>query len=550
MSRLFTGAQNAFYAIPSYTVSAISAVIGRASSAAGVQPPAKAKAEPRVKGKARPEAKPYQEGKSGKYSIRTQRNGHGIYLSGYATEDGVQEAARERRKEIDKQNIPKGRGPNLTTAAQAMQDYAMARLRFKKGAVQEAVRLNHYLRAARLETLLVTPLAAAAPALPATKDAVTQPAKASKPEKRSTVYFAVTLQPFQDGRNIAKGLHAHRKAQLTKTAGSRQYRDVLATKAMGKMTRDDMQGYMDAMRDEGAAPATMKLEQALWRGLFNYAFTKWSWTSLKDNPATRLDMPAVNNERKRMMSLDEQTLLDTALLDCRNSLVAPVLTLLRETAMRVSEPLAHARWRDVDWTRRVLCLSDGKAGKRDVPLSPVAIQVLRDLGPGLPDQRIVCISYDALKKGMERACKRAGIKNLHIHDLRRTGATRLALKTGNLFLVKALTGHKTDAMAARYMQVGADDVVSVMHAPEPAPVATPVGGAIMPTPSQQGMAEAAMQPTFTMEQMQAMAQLAARAAVDSLRSAEPAAEHSIPQLTPRPVAPELTLVQTPARRTV
>jgi hypothetical protein len=288
MSRSITGAQGA---IAADTQSAISSVTLSASSAADVQPLVKAKAEPRVKGKARPEAKPYLEGIG--YALRTQRKGHGIYLSGYATEDAIKEAARERRTQIDKQKIPKGRGPDLTTAAQAMQDYAMARLRFKKGAVQEAVRLNHYLRAARLETLLVTPLAAAAPALPATKDAAAKSAKASKPEKRSTVYFAVTLQPFQDGRNIAKGLHAHRKAQLTKTAGSRQYRDVLATKSMGKMTRDDMQGYMDAMRDEGAAPATMKLEQALWRALFNHAFTKWSWTSLKDNPATRLDMPAV-----------------------------------------------------------------------------------------------------------------------------------------------------------------------------------------------------------------------------------------------------------------
>lgn len=141
--------------------------------------------------------------------------------------------------------------------------------------------------------------------------------------------------------------------------------------------------------------------------------------------------------------------------------------------MRASEPLERACWGDVNWERRVLCLRDAKTGSRDVPLSPVALQVLRDLGPGKPDERIVKISYDALKKGMARACERAGIKDLHLHDLRRTAATRLALKTGNIFLVKALTGHKTDVMAQRYMQVGADDVVAVMHAPEVTPAALP-----------------------------------------------------------------------------
>jgi hypothetical protein len=43
----------------------------------------------------------------------------------------------------------------------------------------------------------------------------------------------------------------------------------------------------------------------------------------------------------------------------------------------------------------------------------------------------------------------------------------MALKTGNLFLVKALTGHKTLVSVMRYANVKASDVVDVMHAPEP-----------------------------------------------------------------------------------
>ena len=570
MLRSLTGAQRVLSAIPADTLSAVSSgtfgaflaptkppmppaglpsgtVIQAQENVPGNAPDKfTAPALRRVNGKAQPEAQPYRQGTG--YAIRSRHKGHDIYLSGYRTETEIKKEAGERRSQIDRLGAPKGRGPDATTAAKALQDYAMARLRFKKGARQEAVRINNYLRMARLDTLLVAPLEAAR-VVPGTPEAATPSGKASsKAKKRSTVYFSVTLAPFQAERVIPNGLHAHRKAQLTKTAGSQKHRAVLAQKKLGDIRRDDMQSYMNAMRDEGVAPATMKLEQSLWKVLFNYAFTTWGWASLKDNPATRLEMPAVDNERKRMMSHAEQTLLDAALLDCRNALVAPVVTLLRETAMRASEPLERACWRDVDWGRRVLCLRDAKAGSRDVPLSPVALQVLRDLGPGEPDERIVTISYDALKKGMERACERAGIKDLHLHDLRRTAATRLALKTGNLFLVKALTGHKTDAMAARYMQVGADDVVSVMHTPEPTQQATPAVGAVMPHPTAPGVVAPAMQPTFTMEQMQALAQLAAQAAVDGLRRAEVGGERSIPEPTPRPAAPELTLVQTPARR--
>lgn len=484
----------------------------------------------RVKGKARPEAQPYLEGTG--YAIRARHQGHEIYLSGYHTEAAINKEVRERRSQIDRHGAPKGLGPDRTTAAQALQDYAMARLRFKKGARQEAVRINNYLRAARLDTLLVTPLEAAAPAAAceAASSPATAPSKGKKQPKPLTVYFRVTLEPYQAERVIANGLHAHRRAQLTKTAGSQKHRAVLATRKLSDIRRDDMQNYMNAMRDEGVAAATMKLEQSVWKVLFNYAFKTWSWVSLKDNPATQLEMPRVDNQRMRMMSHDEQRLLDAALLDCRNTLVAPVLTLLVETAMRVSEPLEHACWGDVDWARRVLCLSDAKGGKRAVPLSPVAMQVLHDLGPGEPDQRIVHISYDALKKGMERACERAGIKNLHLHDLRRTGATRLALKTGNLFLVKALTGHKTDKMVARYMQVGADDVVAFMHAPEAPPQAAPAMEAVQPASAGTPVSSAAATQTTLTLTPQQLQDLVAQAVAAGLAGITPPVSQAVPEV--------------------
>jgi integrase len=489
----------------------------------------------RVKGKARPEAQPYLEGTG--YAIRARHKGHEIYLSGYHTEAAINKEVRERRSQIDSHGAPKGLGPDRTTAAQALQDYAMARLRFKKGGRQEAVRINNYLRAARLDTLLVTPLDAAAPA--AACEAASRPAegaaKGKKQLKPLTVYFRVTLEPYRAERVIANGLHAHRKAQLTKTAGSQKHRAVLATRKLSDICRDDMQHYMDAMRDEGAAEATMKLEQSVWKVLFNYAFKTWAWASLKDNPATGLYIPAVNNERKRMMSHDEQSLLDAALLECRNTLVAPVLTLLVETAMRASEPLEHARWGDVDWARRVLCLSDAKGGKRDVPLSPAALQVLLDLGPGEPDQRIVRISYEALKKGMERACERAGIKNLHLHDLRRTAATRLALKTGNLFLVKALTGHKTDKMVARYMLVGADDVVAFLHAPEVPPQLAPAVAAELPGSAGAPVSPAAATQTTLTVTAQQLQDLMAQAVAAGLAGMSPASRLAV-QAVPGDVA--------------
>lgn len=395
-------------------------------------------------------AKAYEEGSG--WAMRQRYEGHDIYKSGHKSKRGVEDAVRDEIALIKKKKLPKGLGPEGTTAAQAMQDYALERLPFKKGAVQEAVRMNHYLRAAGLQTLVTTKL------------------ERPNPSDTDTVYFKVTLAEHTDIRKIPSGLGNHRKAQMTKTADARKHRAVLAGMAMQAIQRADIQRYMDAMRKEGTAPATMKLEQALWRGLYNHAFTSWNWKSLDDNPATRLNMPQVDNERDRVMSMEEQKLMDDALHSCKNELVAPVSALLRETAMRSSEQLETARWRDVDWDARLLHLRDSKNKKRDVPLSPLALQILRDLQQmegGGPEDRIVKISYEALKKAWTRACQRAGIKNLKLHDLRHTAATRMALKSGNVFLVKALTGHKTLASVMRYANVKASDVVHIMHAPEP-----------------------------------------------------------------------------------
>ena len=355
-----------------------------------------------------PLAQPYKEGKT--FSIRARYKGQDIYLPGFKGARAASDAAAKRRSEIDKFGVPKGRGPEKTTAAQALQDYAMQRLPFKKGAVQEAVRINHYLRAARLDTLVVEPLQKQAVALPQDPAPVT-PATGAGPvdklqadkemkrkakelkqaAKPKVVFFKVSLAAHTDERVIPQGLGAHRKAQLTKTANAQRHREVIATSKLSAVTRSVMQDYIDALCNEGAAPATVALERSIWRVLFNYARTSWAWASLADNPATELKMPEVQNTRKRVMTFAEQELMDAALAACRNELIAPTTTLLRETAMRSSEPLQHAYWSDVDWQRQVLSLRDGKAGKREVPLSPAALQALRELGPGEPDAKIVTV---------------------------------------------------------------------------------------------------------------------------------------------------------------
>lgn len=460
-------------------------------------------------------AKPYKEGIG--WCIREQYKNHEIYISGCKTPGALSKKLNARRTAIDKNKLPVGMGPDRTTVAQALQDYAMNRLPFMKGAVQEARRMNHYLRYAGLQLLVVTKL---------------ENSTTPNPEKTKTgqgAYFEVKLAPHKSERDIVGSLQAHRRHQLTQNARTEKYRAVIATTAVGEVTRQLLQDFIYAlMRDRNAA-STIALERSMLRVLFYHAHATWHWSELQDNPATELKMPRVDNERKRVLSDVEKELLDAAILDCRNSMVGPVIQLLRETAMRATEPLEKACWRDVDWTRRVLTLHDPKeGGKSEVPLSPGALQALRELGPGEPGEPIVTISYESLRAAWNRACERAGISNLNIHDLRRTAATKMGLKTGNIFLVQALTRHKTIAMVQRYVCVGADDAVKALHAPEMPPQALPATTQVLQAQQEHSTqspaapaqpAPPAPQALYTMEQMQTMAEVAAKAAVAHMTGA-------------------------------
>ncbi len=281
-------------------------------------------------------------------------------------------------------------------------------------------------------------------------------------------YWTVELVPCLQKRAVPKGLHQHRDQQQHRTQNSDWHRAKLARTMMSDVTAHQLQSLIDAMRQDGYGAATIALERAEFRSLFNHAQRSWYWPEPGRNPASGLVMPKIDNARDRVLSNGEWDRLISALRDSANHFVAPALALLLQTAMRSSEILLTAHWQDVDWDRCILKLSDAKAGARDVPLSPAAIAVLRQLegraGDLVPQVRIFPITYEALKAAWNRACDRAGIENANLHDLRHTGATRFALEYhGNLPVLKLITGHKTDVQLQRYINIKVDDVVRMMH---------------------------------------------------------------------------------------
>ena len=98
-----------------------------------------------------------------------------------------------------------------------------------------------------------------------------------------------------------------------------------------------------------------------------------------------------------------------------------------------------------------------------VPLSSAAIEILRKLKslPSSIDGRVFhwWKASDSFNKTWRRVCERAGIKDLHFHDLRHEAASRLFEKgVFDSMEVASITGHKTLQMLKRYTHLRAEDL--------------------------------------------------------------------------------------------
>lgn len=392
-------------------------------------------------------AKPYQEGQV--WSFRLRCRGQDIYRTGFASEAKAKRALEDIRVTLLRESKASGDGPFRTTLGEAFLRYGLERLPSLKGAPQDKNRINRYLRAVGLPTLTLLEIERTS----------------AKPP-----YWEVQLCDESE-RKIPSSLGVHRLSLAENSTQSDAQRARLAAMKMADVTTYHIQALVDTMRSEGKGDATIALEAAELSRLFNHARAVWRWTSPGCNPVTDVKNKTNDNARTRVLTNEEWAEMSEKLAGYGNKYALPLLALMLETAMRSCEPLTYARWGHVNWGRRVLELPDAKTGKRDVPLNPAAIAILEELaskaGDYQPDEHIFPTTYEAVKKAWSQSREACGLSNIHIHDLRHTSATRYALEyKGNLPFIQVITGHKTVTMVMRYINIKADDVVTVMHGKE------------------------------------------------------------------------------------
>src|SRR5262249_12443966 len=158
----------------------------------------------------------------------------------------------------------------------------------------------------------------------------------------------------------------------------------------------------------------------------------------------QVKLPSPSNPRERRATGTElQQLL--AACDATGSRWLPaVIQLAVETGMRRSELLAM-RWDDADMVARTVLLRNTKNGlPGTVPLSPRALQIIRDTAR--VGDTVFVVSANAVRLAWERLKRRAAVSGLRFHDLRHEAVSRFFEKGLNMPEVAAISGHRDPRM--------------------------------------------------------------------------------------------------------
>lgn len=268
-------------------------------------------------------------------------------------------------------------------------------------------------------------------------------------------------------------LYLRHSAQSKRTSGFA--RDQLAVRNLrrhfGGMVIEDLTpamvwAYIEKRRAE-VQPATINRELAVLGAALNHARRKLGWKI--DNPIAGCRLKEPEGRLRWLTHEEAERLIAAAEREPSAPHLADFIRLALHTGMRRGEILS-LEWSRVDLQAGVIYLEGHhtKTGKRRViPLNASARAALlsraRFRARHCPDSPWVFCHEDgtpigSIKRSFATACRRAGIVDFRIHDLRHTCAAWLVSAGVPLSAVRDLLGHSSVTMTERYAHLAPDTV--------------------------------------------------------------------------------------------
>ncbi len=249
-----------------------------------------------------------------------------------------------------------------------------------------------------------------------------------------------------------------RGAQIEKYRIASLQKHKLTSLSLERLTPGQIVAYREE-RLTVVGPQTVRHELNLIRHILNVARREWD-VPLPVNPVADVQFPSPPQSRERRLEPGELE----CILACRTrtSWLIPLVTLAIETGMRRGE-LLSLRWHDIDLDARLAHIANTKNGhSRTIPLTVGAVEILRKLPQ--TDERLFPVTPNAVRLAWERLTKRAGIQDLHFHDLRHEAISRFFERGLSLPEVALISGHRDHRMLLRYTHLRPENLVAKLDA--------------------------------------------------------------------------------------
>ena len=216
-------------------------------------------------------------------------------------------------------------------------------------------------------------------------------------------------------------------------------------KMLTQVSSSDIAAFRDK-RLEFVSPSSGNRELSIISHCITIATDEWK-CYIRENPVKRTLRLKENPKRIRRL---ESTEYERLMNSCKSNRAfwCPIIDFAIHTAMRRGE-LLKATWDMVDLDKKFITLPQviTKTNRvRNVPLQPRALEILQKMPRSL-NGRLFPIGLKNFERSWNSICRRADIKGLRFHDLKREAISRLFEKGLSVSEVQLFCGNSLSSLS-------------------------------------------------------------------------------------------------------